>query len=178
MRNKYKVIDFSAGTSIESAVNMLNQHNELVCGSFNGHILYSDVDDMESAYKKITGKTKSECDAMKKAEHDRYLEDQRRHDESIPALTIEWLDKGRAVLAEKYHEKWEQVVPIRLSDMYRGMELRCCLDIVKALNDGADLESAKAMIEGQGHSGMSFGLVCSMVKAFCDRGDEFFSYVR
>jgi hypothetical protein len=53
------------------------------------------------------------------------------------------------------------------------MELGACLDIVKELNNGCDIELAKAIIEGQGHSGMSFGLVRSMVESFCDRGAEF-----
>jgi hypothetical protein len=58
------------------------------------------------------------------------------------------------------------------------MELGNCLDIIKELNAGCELETAKKIIEDQGHSGMSFGLVCSMVKAFCDRGVEFVTYVR
>jgi hypothetical protein len=53
-----------------------------------------------------------------------------------------------------------------------------CLDIVRQLNLGIKLDVAKDIIESQGHSGMSFGLVCSMVKSFCDRGNEFVSYVR
>jgi hypothetical protein len=40
------------------------------------------------------------------------------------------------------------------------------------------LLSNPIFIENQGHSGMSFGLVCSMVKSFCDRGVEFSSYAR
>ena len=60
----------------------------------------------------------------------------------------------------------------------RGMELGMCLDIVKELNSGCELETAKTIIEEQGHSGMSFRLVCSMVKSFCDRGTDFVSYTR
>lgn len=41
-----------------------------------------------------------------------------------------------------------------------------------------ELEKVKLLIENQGHSGMSFGLVCSMVNSFCDRGTEFTSYVK
>lgn len=43
---------------------------------------------------------------------------------------------------------------------------------------GKELEEVKPLIENQGHSGMSFGLVCSMVKSFCDRGSDFVSFVR
>lgn len=177
-KTKYREIDFSAGQNIESAVKKLKEQKDLVCGSFNGQMLYSDIDDMNSAYQKITGKTKAEYDAVMKSENDRYKEEERKHKEAIPELTKEWVEKGKTILAEKYHETWEKCVPIRLGDLYRGMELGATLDIVEELNTGCKLETAKTIIEGQGHSGVSFGLVCSMVKSFCDRGGEFVNYVR
>ena len=81
-------------------------------------------------------------------------------------------------LDEKYRELWAKCVPIRLGDLYQGMELGNCLEIVEQLNNGKTVEEVKPLIENQGHSGMSFSLVCSMVKSFCDRGAEFVSYVR
>ena len=93
-------------------------------------------------------------------------------------ITKQWIEKGNAILNEKYHEKWAKCVPIRLGDLYEGMELKATLDIVKELNAGCELDVAKGIIYGQGHSGMSFGLVCSMVKSFCDRGTEFVNFVR
>lgn len=58
------------------------------------------------------------------------------------------------------------------------MELGACLEIVTELNNGCDLDKAKSIIENQGHSGMSFSLVCHMVKAFCNRGGEFVEFVK
>lgn len=104
--------------------------------------------------------------------------EEKRHKEAIPELTKEWVEKGKAILDEKYLETWNKCVPIRLGDLYRGMELGATLDIVKELNAGCELQKAKEIIESQGHSGMSFGLVCSMVKSFCDRGQEFVNYAR
>ena len=177
MGNTYKEIKFGFG-DIESAIKELKSHNELVCGSFNGQMLYSDIDDVDSAFKKITGKTKDEFDADRKAENDKYKEDQRKHKEAIPELTKKWIEKGNAILDEKYRELWAKCVPIRLDDLYKGMELEMCLDIVLELNNNCSLDKAKAIIASQGHSGMSFGLVCSMVASFCDRGKEFSDYVR
>lgn len=177
MEKKYRKIEFGLG-DISSAMKELKRHKDLVCGSFNGEMLYSDIDDIDSAYKKITGKTKAEFDADREKEHLEYEERKRKHKEAIPELTKEWIEKGKAILAEKYHETWEKCVPIRLSDLYEGMELGATLDIVKELNVGCELQTAKEIIEGQEHSGMSFGLVCSMVKSFCDRGEEFASYAR
>lgn len=177
MKKSYKEIEFGFG-NIESAVKELKSHKELVCGSFNGEMLYSDIDDLDSAYKKITGKTKAEFDEAERIRHEEYQEQQRKHKEAIPELTKEWISKGKEVLEEKYLELWNKCVPIRLSDLYQGMELGMCLDIVKELNNGCELQKAKEIIESQGHSGMSFGLICSMLKSFCDRGNEFVEYVR
>ncbi|CAK0747832.1 hypothetical protein CCP3SC1AL1_1560005 [Gammaproteobacteria bacterium] len=127
---------------------------------------------MEKNYRKI------EFGAEREKEHLEYDERKRKHKEAIPELTNEWTEKGKAILAEKYYETWTECVPIRLGDLYEGMELGATLDIVKELNAGCELQTAKEIIEEQGHSGMSFGLVCSMVKSFCDRGAEFASYAR
>jgi len=180
MNNTHKEIEFGFG-NIESAVKELGKYkekNELVFGVFNGEKLYSDVDDLDSAYVKITGKTKAECDEAERKRNDEYQEQKRKHEEAIPELTKEWIEKGNQILDEKYRELWAKCVPIRLGDLYNGMELGMCLDIVVELNNGCTLDKAKEIIESQGHSGMSFGLVCSMVKSFCDRGEEFVNYAR
>lgn len=176
----YKEIEFYFG-NIEDAVKELstyNQKGEKVFITFNGQKLYSDIDTVDTAFKKITGKTKAEFDKAEKVRNEEYESEKRRHEEAIPELTKQWIEKGNQILDEKYRETWAKCVPIRLSDLYRGMELQMCLDIVLELNNGCSLDEAKTIIEGQGHSGMSFGLVCSMVKSFCDRGVEFSSYVR
>ncbi len=178
MKKQYRQIEIWAGTTIESAVNELKKHEDLVCIKFNNKMLYSDVDDLNSAFKKITGKTKAEFD---EAKHKRQVEFERKekeHEEAIPKLTIEWVEKGKKILDEKHHELWTKIVPIRLSDLYKGMELGNCLEIVEELNKGTELKEVKPLIENQGHSGMSFGLVCSMVKEFADRGNEFVKYAR
>ena len=77
--SKYKTIEFGIGNNIESAVKKLKSYNELVCGSFNGQMLYSDIDDLDSAYVKITGKTKYEFDVYAKAEFEKSKEKLRKH---------------------------------------------------------------------------------------------------
>jgi hypothetical protein len=177
MKNNYREIEFGFG-NIEEAVKELKSHKDLVSGTFNGQILYSDIDDMDSAYKKVTGKTKGEFDEAEKQRQIEYKRQEKEHEEAIPKLTIEWIEKGNKILDEKHQETWAKCVPIRLSDLYRGMELGNCLEIVEQLNKGAELEKVKPLIEDQGHSGMSFGLVCSMVQEFADRGNEFVEYAR
>lgn len=180
MKKKYTKIEFEFG-DIESAIRQLETYkekNELAYGVFNGVILHSNVDDVNSAYKKITGKTKSEFDQARKEENDKYQEQKRNHEKLIPQLTKEWIDKGSVILDKKYQELWAKCVPIRLSDLYEGMELQCCINIIVELNNNCTLDEAKNIIESQGHSGMSFSLVRSMVKSFCNRGEEFYNYVK
>ena len=176
MKN-YGEIEFGFG-NIEEAVKELKSHKDLVKGTFNGQILYSDIDDLDSAYKKVTGKTKAEFDEAEKQRQIEYKRQQKEHKDAIPKLTIEWVEKGKKILDEKHHKLWAKIVPIRLGDLYQGMELGNCLEIVEQLNKGAELEEVKPLIENQGHSGMSFGLVCSMVREFADRGNEFVEYAR
>jgi len=176
MKN-YREIEFGFG-NIEEAVKELKSHKDLVKGTFNGQILYSDIDDLDSAYKKVTGKTKAEFDEAEKQRQIEYKRQQKEHKDAIPKLTIEWVEKGKKILDEKHQKLWAKIVPIRLGDLYQGMELGNCLEIVEQLNKGAELEEVKPLIENQGHSGMSFGLVCSMVREFADRGNEFVEYAR
>lgn len=101
------------------------------------------------------------------------------HDKSVDlAVARLWIEKGKKVLEKKYHNLWEEVVPIRLSDLYGGMELGACLEIVAALNSGSRLDMAKEILDKQGHSGLSYGLVVSMVISFCSRGSEFAKYLK
>lgn len=180
MDKNYKEIELWAGCSIETAVAELLEYREkgkLVCANFNDHMLYSDTVTIEGAYLEITG--------MTKAEYDKYMEDyiegirkrEEEHKAKIPELTKEWIEKGHAILDEKYWSYWENIVPIRLGDLYHGFELGCCLDIVKALNDGHSFEDAEKIIDEQGHSGMSYSLVRAMVRDFCDRGKDFASFL-
>ena len=72
---------------------------------------------------------------------------------------------------------WREIVPIRLSDLYRGYELGSCLEIIKELNSGCKLSIAKNIIENQGHSGMSYRLTFLMVRSLSDRGVDFVNYI-
>lgn len=181
MDKNHLKVEFLVGNTVEDAVKKLLNYKErgkLVCGEFNGITLYSDTVTMDSAYKEITGKTKSEFDKAQQESREKYNREEQEHKDAIPDLSKVWIEKGRAVLTEDRWEYWDKVVPIRLDDLYQGMELGCCLDIVDILNNEGSLDQAKEKIESQDHSGMSFGLVCSMVREFSDRGKDFVDYVR
>lgn len=177
---EYEKLDF-LGHDIDSVVSSLlryRQEGKLVSTEFNGVTLYSDTVTLNDAYKAITGKTKEECEIELKNWKENYEKELKTHQDRIPELTEQWIKKGAEILDEDKLELWNKIVPIRLSDLYRGMELGNCLDIVKILKDGGTLDEAKAEMEKQGHSGMSFSLVCAMVKEFSPKGEEFVNYVK
>lgn len=176
MDSEYTNIEMIFGSSIDDAVEMLLAHKrngEKVSTVFNGTTLYSDTVTLDGAYKAIVGKTRAEYQASIHEMRERHAREEKEYQLSIPKLTVEWIEKGRNILDKKYWEQWEACIPIRLSDLYHGMELGDTLEIVKRLNAGCDFSEAKTILDNQGHSGMSYGLVCSMIRSFCDRGKGF-----
>ena len=176
----YHELTTYAGMTIEGAVAVLryyHTHGCKACMEFNGTYLYSDAITVDSAYLAVTGKTKIEYDLHVKAEHDRYIREENEHKMKIPQLIVEWKREGRKILDKKYWPHWDEILPIRLGDLYKGAELPMCLDIVKLLNNGRSLEEARNVLNEQGHSGLSYCLVINMVNELCDRGSDFKNYV-
>lgn len=179
MKTTHREIEFGFG-NIDSAIKELQKYkekNELVFGVFNGQKLFSDTDDLDSAYLKITGRTKEQFDEEARISNEKYQEEKKIHEETIPEQTKEWIARGEKVLDLKYLSEWNRCVPIRLGDLYKGWELASCLEIVGELNEGVDFKTVKEIIDKQCHSGMSFGLVCAMIKSFSDRGADFVDYI-
>lgn len=180
MSKIYNEIDFYPGRNIEDCVNELLKYKEkgqLVFGSFNGYKLYSDTVTLDSAYKLITGRTKKEFDDEIRRQNDEYQRQKQEHINNIPKLTQYWMEKGREVLDSSKWKYWDSIVPVRLNDLYQGMELGQCLELVSLLKEDK-FDEAKELINNQGHSGMSFSLVCSMVKEFSSKGEEFIDFIK
>jgi len=181
MENKeYKELPVSLGSSIQTVVEELLAHKaegELVKMKFNDHMLYSDTVDMDSAYLQITGKTFAEFNKVTEDRMAEYDRRQREHEEKIPALIEQYKAEGRTVIEESKWEQWDEIIPIRLSDLYQGRELGAFMEIATILKNDGSLEDAKQAIFDQGHSGTSFHLVRHMVRMFSPRGEEFSEYV-
>lgn len=169
------------GTSLDHVVEeLLNFHasGRRVKTQFNTVTLYSDTVTMDDAYIAVTGFTKHEVDKARAEQHANYLAQEAAHLLKIPELTEEWITKGHAVLAESKWTMWDHIVPIRLKDLYHGMELEQCVLLVKMLDhDQCPFEEADKQMQDQGHSGMSWSLVKAMVKEFAVRGEEFAGYL-
>lgn len=177
MKN-YREVDF-AGNRLDKVVEFLlsaKEKGNLICVEFNGVMLYSDTVTMDNAYIVVTGMTKKESDDA----FNKFIEDSEKekleYQRRVPELIEKWVKEGKKVLTEDKWKEWEETVPIRLNDLYRGMELKYCLDLVKKLNEGT-FEESKIMIESQNHSGLSYSLICSMIKEFSPKGKDFVEYL-
>lgn len=171
---KYLKMDLLPGTSIEEAVEKLLKYKDkgiLRSCEFNGVTLYSDTVTLNDAYLKITGETKEERDRS-------ILKFKDVRDKSVNYELIDsYIKMAKGLVDEDKMEEWERIVPIRVSDIYGGMELRAALEIMKHLKeDNFDL-AAKAL-KDQNHSGISYNLTLQIVNHFSIKGPDFINYVK
>lgn len=173
-----KEIEFYAGETIQNAWKTLLKESaecgETCFGTFNGQQLLS-TDTLDEAYKKVTGLTKSEFDEQNRKEYEEYKCREEEFIASIPSKTEEYKKVARGVIIEDQYDYWDKIVSIRLRDLYHGMELDATLEICRIMRDESislekRIEKAKEAFNNQGHSGMSAGLVLSMIKTFCPDG--------
>lgn len=173
-------VDILAGSSIEDALQLLkeearNQHCLCFC-EFNGKELYS-TDTIDEAYIKVTGSNKAEAERKRKEWLDEYNRREAEHKSRIPDLTEEYRKKARGLVLDERLEFWDKVVPIRLGDIYHGMELQQTLDICAIMRDDTltydeRLRKAYKCFMDAGHSGMSAHLTASMIVSFCPDGAD------
>ena len=175
-----KKIEILAATTIDDAIAELKREsktsNEACFAEFNGKEIYS-TDTIDEAYNKVVGLPKADYDKKCEDIANEYKRKNEDHKAKIPELTKHWISEGHKHISSEYWKLWDECVPIRLGDLYNGMELGCTIELVKILNVSDNIENtyqkAKEEIESQGHSGMSFGLVKAMIRAFHKNGGIF-----
>lgn len=184
MSRKYITIDLTVGSTLESAVNSLLAHaldGKLARCVFNGVELFSDTVTLDNAYMAVTGGTKEEFDARVAESRLEFQKAKAEHEANKGGKIKHLQDLGRQVLPEDKWAEWDEIVPIRMESMYFGMELECCLAVIIALHvnrgNKKTFEDAKIVLDSQGHNGMSFSIVCSLLVKFSPWGEEFVSYV-
>ena len=104
---------------------------------FNNSYLLS-TDSIDEAYLRIVGVTKAEYDAFSQKKQEEYERELAEHKARIPKLTEKYRNEARGLVIDSELEFWDKIVPTRLGDLYRGMELRQVLDYtVKEIADGS-----------------------------------------
>lgn len=129
----------------------------------------------DDLYKYITGKSKQENILASK----KWLEEQNKkkedYDNKIPKLVIEYREKLKNVLDEKYYDKIDKYLEDSLRTIYREYLIESLIEIIGYSKDKTLEEIEKKLLE-QGHSGMSFNIVIKLFKEFSDKGKEFYQY--
>lgn len=175
-----KKIELYCGTTIDEAFEKLKEESKIindVCFTvFNGKEILS-TDNIDDAYKKITGNTKQEFDEYVRQWKDNFERKEKLHQEKIPQLTDEYRKRARGLVVEESLEFWDKIVPIRLGDLYHGMELEETLKACECMRDESltyddRLRKAYDMFMAAGHSGMSASLTASMYRKFVPNGDD------
>ena len=153
-----------------------DKSGEVLKAVFNDkYLLSTDTDD--DAYLRITGKTKAEHNEEVRKWQEAREAKRKAHEARIPKLTEHYRKVARGVIIENELEYWDEIVPIRLGDLYRGMELDQVLDCARVMRDEtmSRLERRRKAYEifnDAGHSGMSAGLTMAMLRRFCPDGNE------
>ena len=131
-------INFLAGETIDTAIEKLKkiseEKNDICSAKFNGKVLYS-TDTVDDAYLKVIGETKAEYDKSVKEWQENYERELAEHKARIPQLVEEYKEKAKGLILEGTEDEWNRIAPIRLGDLYRGMELQQTLDICQIMRD-------------------------------------------
>ena len=146
--------------------------------NFNGILFLSDDEDLTAdfMYQTITGKSRSE-------RHKEYLESERRFSQRERDRKIfmtkrisDLIKSGIEVLDKSLWDDWIDLVPMRVFDLYNGMDLEWFLLLHERLTDST-FEYCKAMFDKQGHSGHSASSVFMLLEKFTPNGKEFVKFL-
>lgn len=173
------MIELSAFGTIDMVIDELKRksdenNGELVHCVFNGKDIYSNETEDE-IYIKVTTCTRAEMEEKRRKSREEYERRKREHREKIPELTEKYRKEARGVILESQYSYWDEIVPIRLGDLYDGMELGATLEICRIMGDNSvdydkRLHEAYDAFMKQEHSHNSAGLVASMLRTFCPCG--------
>lgn len=183
LKKQYKEIQLPALRYLSQAIEYIRTVNPNIVGTnlvyamFNGHPIYSDNIDVDEIYSRVCAYNAS--NKQKEIELD-YEKAEKEFQKKIPTLTKKYNALAKGVIADDKLDQWYELVPIRLRDLYHGMELDATLEIIKELNKATDSNThfaeAKNIFDKQGHSGLSGDLICAMLNMFAPNGVEFVKY--
>lgn len=100
---------------------------------------------------------------------------QKQVSEEAKSRVLGWIEEGQSLVLPEKRKAWKKYVVKSYKDKtYHGVEIDRALEIMQALEDGASIEQAKAILGSQGHSGLSEVIVRNLLVEFSSRGPEFY----
>ena len=161
---------------VEDLISLRESGFDAYC-EFNGHTLHSKNVTLDSAYLEVTGFTYSEFLKKRQEEMQKWEEEQQREKDNAKAKTPEWIARGHKYIPEELWTKWEECIEIRIRDLYNGMEVEAALVVMEAHAEGKSIEEIVNIIDSQGHSGASYGMLRSIITFFYPAGKELFEQI-
>ena len=157
-------------------ISKLNGKNIYV--EFNGHKLYSFLDDEDSCFLKVCGATKKELEKQRKEYLEKLEKEREENKKEAQEMVPQWIERGSKIIYPQRQDMWEECVKMRARDLYYGKDLENALDIMEHLEKGSSIEEANKILENANHSGRSYGIVLSIIVSFSKRGPEFYRAVK
>ena len=178
MKNASKVKIYGDLDNVIVALLEYKSKNENVYVEFNGHKLYSLLDDIDSCYVKVTGKSRQEFKNEEEAWREEYRKREAEEKTKARNNIKGWVEQGKDFVYPQKMKDWEKCVKARVEDLYHGLDLVNAIQAMEALkqNDG-DFATAKAIIDDANHSGASYGMVMNIIVNFSKYGPDFYEFM-
>ena len=85
-----------------------------------------------------------------------------------------YIIRGHKVFKEDKLDTWDKVVPVRVDDLYNGLEVENALQIVEEYERSHDINECRRIFNEANHSGWSAGLVKVIIYQFYDKWLDIF----
>lgn len=82
-------------------------------------------------------------------------------------------EEGKKYVYPQMKDRWEYAVSMRMSDIYKGLDLEKALQLMKMLDEGKPITEVMTAYNNQNTSGNSRSIIKSLVVDFSKRGPEF-----
>lgn len=92
--------------------------------------------------------------------------DSKMFEDEDKSLIDSYIERGKKVISEDKWELWKKILPIRVGDLYHGMEVDNALTILESYKEERDLDKVRKIFDDENHSGWSAGLVAGIIKKF------------
>jgi hypothetical protein len=169
-----------AGTHKSAAVDDLYKaylNGEHVTADFNGDQMSSrEIGELgvDGAYERYFG-----YDREGYKEHDRlesaarsaqYALDQFEETYKAKKEVPKLVEQSADLIDPEIKGEWRDCLEVRATDLYHGGDSRSAIALMRAHSQGASQDELKQILEEQGHSGASHGMVIAMIKHFYKEG--------
>ena len=176
----FKEIKLPLGIGLDNAYDII-QNNAPCKAEFNGEMMYS-IDSLDSMYLKATGYSRDEFYNELNLTMKKCSEKYHRFAGTVTGLIEKYRAKARGIIPINELSFWDEFVKVRVTDIYRGMELDCILDLANILNK-TDIDKrerfkqCKILFDEQEHSGCSGALTLSGLAAVHPLGQELSDFI-